>query len=450
MSDRVHITDTFCRKAKVKDGQRVSVYSDTETRGFCLVVTAAGSKTFAARYTLKDGDQAGKQVRVSLGPYLGADGKAVATFRKEAAKAIGDAARGIDKAAKGRAQRSAASMADLCEKYLDEHASTKRSGDEDRRRIEARILPAWRHRKVASITRDDVRDLLTPIEKGDAKHGQRPAPYEAWGVLRLIKKLFNFAIDRGLLTGLNPAARLKLDAKPAARERSLERADELRAFWALTEGDAYMPASYAAALRVQLLTGSRPGEIVGMTWDELDLEAGEWTLPRARDKNGRREKWVAHLLPLTPTLRAIIDEQAARWAQEQGEREAAGKPARTTPYVFPALRGGRYTDRCRALMLDAALDAYTAAGHKLERFTPHDLRRTATTLMAAAQVPLEHRNRVTNHVDNSVDGQHYNKHDYKAEKLAALETLERAITLRLQGTPDNVTPIRRKASAARR
>ena len=35
-------------------------------------------------YTLKDGDQAGKQVRVSLGPYLGADGKAVATFRSVA------------------------------------------------------------------------------------------------------------------------------------------------------------------------------------------------------------------------------------------------------------------------------------------------------------------------------------------------------------------------------
>ncbi len=417
----------------------MTVYSDTEMRGFCLVVTEAGSKTFAVRYTLKDGDEAGKQARVTLGPYLGADGKSVAMARKEAAKIIGDAARGIDKAARNRVARKGASVADLCEKYLAEHAPTKRSAAEDERRITARILPAWRNRKVASITRSDVRALLAPIEHGDVKAGQRPAPYEAWGVLRLVKKLFNFAIDAEMVDA-NPAARMKLSTEPQARERVLERADELRAFWELTEGDTYMPASYAAALRVQLLTGSRPGEIVGMTWDELDLDAGEWVLPRARSKNGRE-----HLLPLTPTLRGIIEAQGARWAQEQAAREAADKPARTTRYVFPALRGGRYTDRCRALMLDAALAAYTEAGHKLARFTPHDLRRTAETLMAAAGVDREVRDRVLNHVDGSVGGKHYNKHDFKAEKLAALQALEHIIHARLAAKSTNVTPIRRKA-----
>lgn len=437
--NRVHITDAFCRTATVRPGKAMTVYSDTKLQGFCLVVTKGGAKTFAVRYTLKDGDEAGKQARVSLGPYLGADGKAVATFRKEAAKVIGDAARGVDKAAKKRAQRQSKTVGELCEKYLTEHAATKRSGDLDRRRIEARILPAWKNRKAASITRSDVRDLLAPIEFGDEAAGQRPAPYEAWGVLRLVNKLFNFGIDAELVT-TNPAARMKLATKPKARERTIERADELRAFWALTEGDTYMPASYAAALRVQLLTGARPGEVVGMAWEELDLDANEWTLPEARSKNKRE-----HLLPLTPTLRAIIDEQGARWEAEQAAREAAGKPRRTTRYVFPALRGGRYTDRCRALMLDAALDAYAKAGHKLARFTPHDLRRTAETLMAAAGVAKEYRDRVLNHVDGSVGGKHYNRHDFKAEKLAALVTLERTIDARLAGQPSNVTPIRRKA-----
>lgn len=434
--ERVNITDTFCRDAAVRDGQRVTVYSDSKLRGFCLIVTAGGSKSFAARYTLKEGDEAGKQVRVVLGPYLGAGGKAVATFRKEAAKVIGDAARGIDKAAKRAAVRQGATVAQLCERYLKEHAPTKRSADLDRRRIERRILPAWRNRKAASITRSDVHALLAPIEFGDESAGQRPAPYEARGLLALVKKLFAFAIDREMVA-THPAARLKLQSTPEARERSLERATDLRAFWLLTEGDRYMPASYAAALRFQLLTGSRPGEIIGMTWGELDLEEGEWTLPKVRNKNKLRE----HLLPLTPTLRAIIEEQRALWDATQAD----SKRPRTTRYVFPALRGGRYTDRRRALLLDAALKAFAKDGHELARFTPHDLRRTATTLMSAAGVPPEHRNRVTNHVDGSVEGKHYNKHEYKAEKRAALETLERTIHSRLTPTPANVTPIRRKA-----
>lgn len=436
--NRVHITDAFCRKATAKPGQRMTVYSDTETRGFCLVVTEAGAKTFAARYTLKDGDEAGKQARVTLGPYLGADGKAVATFRKEAAKVIGDAARGIDRSTTKREVRKGATVATLCEKYLAEHAPTKRSAAEDERRIEARILPAWRNRKAASITRSDVRALLAPIEFGDGKD-QRPAPYEAWGVLRLVKKLFNFAMDAEMVD-TNPAARMKLSTEPQARERSLDRADELRAFWALTEGDTYMPASYAAALRLQLLTGSRPGEAVGLAWDELDLEADEWNLPRARSKNGRE-----HLLPLTPTLRGIIDAQAVRWTREQAAREAAGKPARSTVYVFPALRGGRYTDRCRALMLDAGLASFAKAKHKLARFTPHDLRRTAETLMAAAGVDREVRDRVLNHVDSSVGGKHYNKHDFKAEKLAALQALERIVESRLTAAPVNVVEFPKRA-----
>ncbi|WP_449428322.1 tyrosine-type recombinase/integrase [Rhodanobacter umsongensis] len=442
-TDRHHITDTFCKKAKVKPGQRVTVYSDSETRGFCLVVTAAGAKTFAVRYTLKDGDEAGKQVRVTLGPYLEANGKAVATYRREAAKAIGDAARGIDRASKRAEVRKGATIAELCARYMKEHAPKKRSEAMDRNRIDRYILPAWKHRKAASITRGDVRTLLAPIEFGDKAAGLPPRPYEAIGVLALIKKLFSFAIDAEVVTQ-HPCARMKIDA-PELESRELSAAHDLRAFWNLTSGDyaAHMPAPFAAALRFQLLTGSRPGEVFGMTWDELDLEANEWTLPAERSKNKRE-----HLVPLTPILRAIIDAQAAAQAAQQAEAEATGKKVRTSRFVFPALRGGRVTDKMRGLILDRALQAYKKAGHKLERFTPHDLRGTAETVMAAAEVPKEYRDRLLNHVDNSVGGKHYNKHDYKSQKRDALLTLEQWIEARRAPTPSAgnvVTSIRRKA-----
>lgn len=424
-SGRVHITDAFCQRAEVRPGQRVTVYTDTETRGFCLVVTAAGAKTFAVRYTLKEGPEAGKQTRVTLGPYLGRDGRAVATYRKEAAKAIGDAARGIDKAAKRAEVRKGATMAQLCERYLAEHAPAKRSAAMDRGRIERYILPAWRNRKASSISRADVRTLLAPIEFGDKAAKLPPRPYEARGVLALVKKLFSFGIDAEVVSE-HPCTRMKIATPAKARERELSSAHDLRAFWVLTEGDRYMPATYAAALRFQLLASARPNEAAGLPKSELDLDAGEWTLPSERSKNKR-----PHLVPLTPALRSIIDAQLTAQAAQKAEANAVGKPFKESKFVFPATRGGRYTDKCRKNMLDAALDAYANGGHKLERFTPHDLRRTAETAMAAAGVPKEHRDRVQNHVDNSVGGKHYNLHDFKAEKLAALQTLENYIQAKL-------------------
>ena len=436
---RIHITDGFCRKASVKPGQRVTVYSDTETRGLCLVVTAAGSKSFAVRYTLKDGDEAGKQVRVTLGPYLETNGKAVSTYRKEAAKALGDAARGIDKASKRAEVRKGATIAELCARYMKEHAPKKRSAAMDRNRIARYILPEWKHRKAASITRGDVRTLLAPIEFGEK--GLPPRPFEAIGVLALVKKLFSFAIDAEVVTQ-HPCARMKID-RPEMDGRQLSAAHELRALWALT-GDAYMPAQFAAALRFQLLTGSRPGEVFGMAWDELDLEANEWTLPVSRSKNKRE-----HIVPLTFSLRAMIDTQADAQAEQQAEAEAAGKKVRPSRFVFPAPRGGRVTDKRRGEILKAALQAFTEAGNVLASFTPHDLRRTAETVMAAAEVPKEYRDRLLNHVDNSVGGKHYNKHDYKSQKRDALLTLEREIENRRAPTPSagNVSCIhsRRKA-----
>jgi len=83
----------------------------------------------------------------------------------------------------------------------------------------------------------------------------------------------------------------------------------------------------------------------------------------------------------------------------------------------------------------------------IEKFVPHDLRRTANTLMAASKVIKEHRERVLNHTLEKLDAT-YNLHDYDDEKVMALEALERKLRSILTGATDNVVPIQkgRKAS----
>jgi integrase len=53
---------------------------------------------------------------------------------------------------------------------------------------------------------------------------------------------------------------------------------------------AKLSANVRDALRLQLLTGTRSGEVVGAEWREIDLEAAVWMQPATKTKNGRAHR----------------------------------------------------------------------------------------------------------------------------------------------------------------
>lgn len=59
------------------------------------------------------------------------------------------------------------------------------------------------------------------------------------------------------------------------------------------------------ALEAAILTGCRSGEIRGATWDEIDLKADLWTIPKERMKAGRE-----HVVPLSPAALKIFNRAA--------------------------------------------------------------------------------------------------------------------------------------------
>ena len=81
---------------------------------------------------------------------------------------------------------------------------------------------------------------------------------------------------------------------------------------------AYDTAVTRAALTVAMLTAQRPGNIAGMEWAELDLDAAEWSIPAAKMKTR-----TAHLVPLPKQAVAVLREMQAYTAGKQ--------------YVFPPL-----------------------------------------------------------------------------------------------------------------
>lgn len=77
------------------------------------------------------------------------------------------------------------------------------------------------------------------------------------------------------------------------------------------------------ALRFLILTAARSGEVRGATWREIDLEAGEWSIPGERMKAGK-----PHIVPLVPAAIDILK-------QMQGLFPANPKD----DLVFPGLKG---------------------------------------------------------------------------------------------------------------
>ena len=58
----------------------------------------------------------------------------------------------------------------------------------------------------------------------------------------------------------------------------------------------------ASALLFTILTATRVGEVLGATWDEVDLDNKVWTIPAARMKAGRE-----HKIPLSPAVVELLN-----------------------------------------------------------------------------------------------------------------------------------------------
>jgi integrase len=90
---------------------------------------------------------------------------------------------------------------------------------------------------------------------------------------------------------------------------------DVPAFMAKLKG---APGAAARALQFTILTAARSGEVFGMQWGEVDLDAKVWIAPAARMKVGRE-----HHVPLSD---AALDILRGQLAARRGRQ----------PYVFPS------------------------------------------------------------------------------------------------------------------
>ena len=147
--------------------------------------------------------------------------------------------------------------------------------------LDAYVYPVMGDKAVAAIDTADVLRALEPI--------WHEKPETATRIRGRIESVLDFAGAKGWRDGANPA-RWKGHLKNLLPARAkISRATHHAAEpWATVAGfmaDLRQQGGTAArALEFTILTAARTGEVIGATWDEIDLEAKAWTVgPEAHE-----------------------------------------------------------------------------------------------------------------------------------------------------------------------
>lgn len=356
-------------------------YYDETFPAFGVRIARGGGRSFFVRFRFQ-----GKNRRVALGSY---PALTLVEARGKARAVLGDVARGIDPGAEREAVRSSPTFASLVEEYVERHAKVRqRSWQSEERMLKVDLLPALEARRIAEIRRGDLQAIFDAIV-------DRGAPVSANRTFQLARRVFNFAVRRGHLEH-SPCAGLEKPAVEQARDRVLS-AREIRQLWLELEKE---PVLLRVAIRVLLLTAQRAGEVLDLRYSEV--EDGVWR--RSADRTRAKRP---HRVPLSE---AVL-------------KEIARLPR--TPncdWVFPSPR------KAEGPLGGSAL-SHTAQrlGRRLGfTWRPHDLRRTAASMMAQAGVNRFILARVLHHADASATA-HYDQHSYLPEKRQALDLLAKEI-----------------------
>jgi integrase len=285
-------------------------------------------------------------------------------------------------------KESSLTFLELADRFLEEYAA-KRHGDHGAytRNIVTSSLKRFHNLKLGEMNRRMVRAWHEEMPEGD---GGQPWANRS---LQTMRRIFNWAIAEEI-TAANPADRI-----PYFREESRHRVltpDEITQIWAaLSAADTVA----SRALKLMLVTAQRKNEVLKARWRDLVPEGRVLWWNIYETKNG-----IPHRIPLLGLAQEVIAPQHEARAE----------------YIFPTDRAGT-----RVGYLANPMKCVDVVRRQtgIADWTPHDLRRTASSRMAGLGVTQQVLRKILNHQEPGVTAV-YDRYAYAREKVKAFEAWE--------------------------
>jgi integrase len=391
------LTDAAVKRLpKPAAGNRLTF--DDAVAGFAARVTASGHRGFVLNYETREGRQRRYTIG-SLGDWTASDARAEARRLRQVID------QGEDPMAEIEAERAAPTMAELCDRFEQEHLPRKRprTAVDYRQLINNHIRPFFGpHSKVGDVSFADVEALHHRVTKGGA-------PYAANRAIAVLSKMFSMAMRWHWCPG-NPAKGVERN-REFPRQRYLSGEELTRLLQALA---GHPDRQSANIIRALLMTGARKGEVLAMRFADLDLTAGTWSKPASSTKQQKD-----HVVPLSAPLRQLLSEIP-----------------RTSEFVFPGpSSSGRVTDITKSWT--SICQAAGIAGLRV-----HDLRHSFASELASAGASLPLIGALLGH-SSPVTTARY-AHLHADPQRAAVERVGAVITAAEAPRPSKVEKLARK------
>lgn len=265
----------------------------------------------------------------------------------------------------------------------------KDGGAEPERSLEKDVFPKLGKRPAQSLTRGELLALLEVVAVR--------APAAANKLFGYLNSMFAWAVARERVP-VNPLAlttREEVGGADGERDRVLSD-NELRALPAALAGSS-LADRVRCGLLVLLGTGARSGELLRARKDDINVQERQWFIPVEHSKTKK-----AHTIYLSDW---VLPHVQALLALAGGSVWLMPDPADPTQHVHNKTLINAVADRQLTFYSRKVEGRSLNYAHTLElgveRWTPHDLRRTAATIMGDLDVQPDVIDRCLAHAERN-------------------------------------------------
>ena len=261
--------------------------------------------------------------------------------------------------------------------------------------------------------------FVEEVRKGHVVHvidllKQRGVAHLARNILKLMRQMFKFAVNRDLIE-FDPTASLsiaKMTTTPTERDRILDESEIISLAHQLPS--ANLLKSTECALWIALSTMCRIGELSKTKITDIDFDLHTWIIPKENSKNGKAHTIYLSDFALNQFKILLQYTKSDTWifTNRDGSNHVCEKS-------ITKQLGGRQS---QSILSNRSKDnqALVLKGGK---WTPHDLRRTGATLMGNLGITPDVIEKCLNHSEENKVKRIYQRQKLETQQAEAWQIL---------------------------